>query len=119
LLQSGRAVFASTVAASGLAAEPPHSDREPLGKLGSLIEAHMAAYAAFGETVQDAGGSRRDSDRASREEETALLAICAYPAVAEGDRLAKASYLLNVEARGELDLPEHMQALLRSTMWKG
>jgi hypothetical protein len=66
LLQSGGAVFASTVAATGLAAEPPHSDREPLGKLGSLIEAHMAAYAAFGETVQDAGGSRRDSDRASR-----------------------------------------------------
>lgn len=79
----------------------------------------MAAYAAFGEAVQEVGGARRGYERASREEEMALLAICAYPAVAEGDRLAKARYLLEVEARGELDLPEHMQALLRSTMWKG
>jgi hypothetical protein len=26
---------------------------------------------------------------------------------------------LKIEARGELDLTEHMQAILRSTMWKG
>ena len=63
-------------------------------------------------------GSSRDYERASREEERALLAICAYPAVSEGDCLVKACYLLEIEARGELDLPEHMQALLRSTMSK-
>jgi len=35
----------------------------------------------------------------------------------EEDRLAR--YLLEIEARGALDLAEHMQAVLRSTMWKG
>lgn len=79
---------------------------------------HRTAYAAFGKAVHERDG-RCGQDRASREEERALLAICAYPAVREGDRLAKARYLLEIEMRGELDLPEHMQALLRSTMWKG
>lgn len=79
----------------------------------------MTAYAAFGKAVHEMGGSSRDCDRPSRAEEKALLAICAYPAVGEGDRVAKARYLLEIEARGELDLPEHMLALLRSTMWKG
>ncbi|MDX8464923.1 hypothetical protein RFM26_04410 [Mesorhizobium sp. VK23B] len=82
-----------------------------------MIEAHSTAYAAFRQ-AHEVGGSSRDRDRASQEEETALLAICAYPAVSEGDRLAKAQYLLEVEARGELDLPDHIQALLRSTMFK-
>ncbi|TPM42603.1 hypothetical protein FJ964_23095 [Mesorhizobium sp. B2-3-2] len=56
--------------------------------------------------------------RASREEERALVAICSYAAVGAGDRLAKARYFLEIEARGELDLAEHMQAVLRSTTWK-
>jgi hypothetical protein len=60
----------------------------------------------------------RDCARASREEERALLAICSYAAVGEADRLAKARYLLEIEALGELDLAEHMQAVLKSTMWK-
>jgi hypothetical protein len=60
------------------------------------------------------GGSSRDQARASRTEEKALLAVCAYPANSEYDRLAKANYLLEIETRGELDLPAHMQALLRS-----
>ncbi|CAH2396760.1 hypothetical protein MES4922_170146 [Mesorhizobium ventifaucium] len=47
-----------------------------------------------------------------------LSAPIPLPAVSEADRRAKAKYLLNVEARGELDLKEHMQAVLRSTMWK-
>ena len=84
----------------------------------TLTEAHKTAYAALGKAVHKMGGSRRDYDRAGRAEELALLAICAYPAVSEGDRLAKARYLLEIEERGELDLPEHIQALLRSTMWK-
>ncbi|MDX8470348.1 hypothetical protein RFM26_32290 [Mesorhizobium sp. VK23B] len=81
-----------------------------------MIEAHTTASAAFGKAIHEAGGSSGDDHRASREEERTLLAICAYPAVSGGDRLAKARYLLEIEARGELDLPEHIQALLRSTI---
>jgi hypothetical protein len=43
-----------------------------------LIEAHTAAYAAFGKAVHEMGGNRRDYNRAGREEERALLAVCAY-----------------------------------------
>ncbi|MGX5850027.1 hypothetical protein ACWGTO_23395 [Mesorhizobium sp. PL10] len=115
LFHSGSAVMAST--ATALAAEP-RRDRVASDKLRALIEEHTAAYAAFGEAVYEIGGSSRDYAKAGREEERALLAICAYPAISEGDRLAKAGYLLEIEARGEFDLPEHMQALLRSTMFK-
>ncbi|TPL21145.1 hypothetical protein FJ945_19695 [Mesorhizobium sp. B2-4-9] len=119
LLHSGSAVVASTVAAAALRTEPPGQDPEPSNKLRTLIEVHKAAYAAFGKTLHDIGGGRRDSARAGREEERALLPICSYAAIGEGDRLAKARYLLEIEARGELDLAEHIQAVLRSTMWKG
>ncbi|TPN02168.1 hypothetical protein FJ977_01790 [Mesorhizobium sp. B2-1-3A] len=116
LFHSGSAAVASTVAATARGTEAPGRDQEPSDRLRELIEAHRTAYAAFGKALHGIGG---DSDRASREEERALLAICGYAAVEEGDRLAKARYLLDIEARGELDLPEHMQAVLRSTMWKG
>lgn len=118
LLHSGSAVVASTVAATALGTEPPGRDRGPVDSLRALIEAHKIAYAAFGKALHEIGGGRGDSARASREEERALLAICGYVAVEEGDRLAKARYLLEIEARGELDLAQHMQAVLRSTMWK-
>ncbi|WP_245316512.1 hypothetical protein [Mesorhizobium wenxiniae] len=116
LFHSGSAVVASTIAATALGAEPPGWDKEPSNNLRALIEAHKAAYAAFDKALHDIGGGS-GSDRASREEERALLAICGYAAVMERDRLAKARYLLEIEARGELDLAEHMQAVLRSTMW--
>ncbi|WP_292638070.1 hypothetical protein [Mesorhizobium sp.] len=80
---------------------------------------HKTAYSSFGEALHETGGGRSDPARASGEEERALLAICNYAAVWEGDRLAKARYLLEIEVRGELNLAEHMQAVLRSTMWKG
>ncbi|PAP92093.1 hypothetical protein [Mesorhizobium wenxiniae] len=118
LLNAGSAVIASTVAASAFATEPRRRDREPSRDLRA-IKAHKATYAAFGKAIHEVDGSHRDHHRASRAEERALLAVCAYPAVREGDRRAKARYLLRIEARGELDLAEHMQALLRSTMWKG
>jgi hypothetical protein len=117
LVHSGSAVVVSTVAATALGTEPPGQGPEPSNKLRTLIDVHKAAYASFGEALHEIGGGR--SDRASREEERALLAICSYAAVGEGDRLAKARYLLEIEARGELDLAEHIQAVLRSTMWKG
>ena len=116
LFPSGSAAVASTVAATARATGSPGRDQEPSDRLRELIEAHRIAYAAFGKALHDLGG---DSGGASREEERALLAICGHAAVEEGDRLAKARYLLEIEAHGELDLPEHMQAVLRSTMWKG
>ncbi|MES0000951.1 hypothetical protein NKJ90_19450 [Mesorhizobium sp. M0051] len=119
LLNAGSAVIASTVAATALATKPRRRDREPSRDLRALIKAHKATYAAFGTAIHEMDCSNRDHDRASRTEERALLAVCAYPAVREGDRRAKARYLLKIEARGELDLTEHMQALLRSTMWTG
>jgi len=119
LLHSGSAVVASTVAATALCTEPPGQDRGLSDSLQALMEAHKISYAAFAEALHDKGGGRNQSDGASREEERALLAICGYPAVGEADRLAKARYLLEIEGRGELDLAEHMQAVLRSTMWRG
>lgn len=112
LLQSGSVVVATTVEAMAL--DAPRRGTE----LEALIAAHRSAYAALGRTVQEVGSHGSVFDKACRTEEEALLAICAYPSITEGDRLAKASYLLQVEARGELDLPQHMQALLRSAMWK-
>lgn len=116
VLHSGAAFFASPLAAVACSTEGPRRDRVPSDKLQALIEAHMTAYAAFGKAIHEMGASSRDHDKASREEERVLLAICAHPAVSGGDRLAKARYLLEIEARGELDLPEHIQALLLSMM---
>lgn len=113
LFHSGSAVVASTVAATALGTEPPSREKGSSDSLRALIEAHKIAYAAFGEGLHDMGGGSSEFDRASREEERALLAICGYLAVGQADRLAK------IEARGELDLAEHMQAVLRSTMWMG
>ncbi len=116
LFQSGGAVVTSTIVAKAAVAKP--SEQQSSNQLQRLIETHQAAYVAFGKVVRDVRADLSDRERASRDEEKALLAICAFPAVAEGDRLAKAGYLLEIEARGELDLPEHMQTLLRSTMSK-
>jgi len=119
LFHSDSAVVASTVAATALGTELPGQDPEPSNKLRTLIKVHKTAYASFGEALDETGGISRDRARASGEEERALIAICGYVAVGEGDRLAKARHLLEIEARGELDLAEQMQVVLRSTMWKG
>ncbi|MBZ9764531.1 hypothetical protein LB553_27205 [Mesorhizobium sp. CA8] len=116
LFHSGCAVVASTVAANGHGTKALRRNRQPSRDLVALIEAHKATYAAFGKVVHKTGSHSRDHIEAGLAEERALLAICAYRAVKQGDHLAKARYLLEIEARGELDLPEHMQALLRSTV---
>ncbi|UVK52813.1 hypothetical protein DBIPINDM_006229 [Mesorhizobium sp. AR02] len=116
LFHSGCAVAASTVAANALGTKPLSRDRQPSNDLQGLIEAHKTAYISFGKAVHEKGSRSRDHIKAGRKEERALLAICTFPAVWEVDRLGKARYLLEIEARCELDLPEHMQALLRSTM---
>ncbi|MEK1887544.1 MAG: hypothetical protein AAAB35_08215 [Phyllobacterium sp.] len=119
LLDSGSAIIASTIATMALAAEPRCVDREPSRDLRALIKAHKVTYAAFVNVIQEMAISNRDHASASRAEERALLAVCAYPAVCEADRRIKARYLLKIEARGELDMAEQIQALLHSTMWKG
>ncbi|MGX5851010.1 hypothetical protein ACWGTO_28495 [Mesorhizobium sp. PL10] len=116
LFQSGGAVVTSTIVARAAVATPSPQSQQSSNHPQELIDTHQAAYVAFGKVVRDVRANRSDRERASRDEENALLAICAYPAVEEGDRLAKARYLLEIEARGELDLPVHMQTLLRSTM---
>lgn len=85
-------------------------------ELQALIATHEAAYDALHAAVHRAGGSPHDRKRADWIEEQALLAICSFPATSRGDRQFKAEYLLTVEARGELDLEEHMQAILHSIM---
>lgn len=108
LFHTGSAVVASTVAATALGKEPPGQDPDPSTKLRTLIDEHKTAYSSFGEALHETGVGRIHSARASREEERALLAVCSYAAVGEGDRRARRT-----------DLAEHMQAVLRSTMWKG
>ncbi|MFD2058020.1 hypothetical protein ACFSQT_34550 [Mesorhizobium calcicola] len=83
-------------------------------ELRALIGAHEATYVGLHRVVHQAGSSSDERKRADRIEQDALLAICSYPAISRGDRRAKAEYLLAVEARGELDLEEQMQAILHS-----
>jgi hypothetical protein len=107
----GSAVIGTTVAGIGIATE-----REPSQGMSTLIEAHMAAYATFMKAIREPSGRHNDHAAGSRAEEKALLAVCGFSAISEADRRAKATYLLQVEARGELDLREHMQTVLLSMM---
>jgi hypothetical protein len=112
------AIIAAAVPGRALA-EAPHisAQRERTSlELLALIRRHQTAYAAFESAMNQTGGNRLDRDRADRIEEEALLAVCSYPAICSGDRRTKATYLLAVEARGELDLETHMQAVLRSML---
>jgi hypothetical protein len=105
----GSAVLGANVVGTEIAGE-----QEPSRELASLIEAQKVAYATFMKTIRKPHGTRKDHAASSRSEEKALLAICGFPAISEVDRRAKATYLLQIEARGELDLREHMQAVLFS-----
>jgi len=116
LVGSTSALFASTAVETAIAGIPQLRRQGPSRQLQKLIETHKKTYAAFGEAINGRGSHNGDHAKASRAEEKALLAVCSYPAVSEDDRRAKANYLLKTEARGELDLREHMQAVLRSMM---
>ncbi|TRC93129.1 hypothetical protein FJV76_19290 [Mesorhizobium sp. WSM4303] len=83
-------------------------------ELRARIAAHEEAYAALLQIVHQSGSTWQDRKTADRVEQQALLAICCHPTTGSSERRAKAEYLLKVEARGELDLEEHMQALLHS-----
>ena len=116
LLGCGSAAIVAPVAAAAVAAEPLRRDRESSRDLLALIEAHETTYEVFGKAIQTMDGNNCDPDEASRAEEKALLAVCAFSAIGDGDRRTKARYLLKIAARGELDLAEHMRALLHSEM---
>ena len=109
-----RTLLALTGAA--VAVDPVSAEERTSPKLQVLVAAHEAAYAAFHRVVNREGSSRDDRARADGLEQEALLAICSYPAISRDDCRAKAEYLLAVEARGELDLQEHIQAILHSMM---
>jgi hypothetical protein len=117
IVNSASAVIGTTIVGMAIAKQPRARNRIPSRELRALIKAHGAAYAAFGRALHETGNNGRACRKASQAEEKALLAVCSYPAVSVGDRRVKAKYLLKVEARGELDLKEHMRAVLRSTMW--
>ncbi len=120
---SRRAVLAALPVAGVVVAQPrcvvsdaeAAAPRQASPELRALIQAHKAAYTALLDTVADQPGvSKHAYADADRVEQRALLAICSYPAINVGDRQAKARYLQAIEARGELDLPQHIQAILRS-----
>ena len=110
----GCAVFGTPVATTGIAWDL--REQEPSRALSTLIETHEATYAAFIKVIRKPNDSRNDHAATSRDEEKALVALCGFPAITEVDRQTKAIYLLQIEARGELDLREHMQAVRRSMM---
>ncbi|MCT7378351.1 hypothetical protein [Chelativorans salis] len=118
LVSSTSALVASTVVEKAIARVRPRRNRSSSGQLRELIEAHKTAYAEFSKSIRKWGSHSHQHAKANRAEEKALLAVCSHPAVSKGDRRAKAKYLLRIEARRELDLSEHMQAVLRSTMYK-
>ncbi len=105
----GSAVIGTTVAGLGIAPE-----REPSHEMSTLIEAHIATYATFMKAIRKPSDRHNDHAASSKAEEKALLAVCGFTAISEADRRVKATYLLQIEARGELDLREHMQTVLLS-----
>lgn len=109
-----RTLLALTGAA--VASDPASADARPSPKLQALIAAHGATYEAFHCVVHRTGSGMDACDRADKVEREALLAVCSFPAVSREDRRTKSKYLLAVEARGELDLEAHMQAILHSMM---
>jgi hypothetical protein len=119
---SRRTVLAALPVAGIVVAQPrcvasdaePAATQEASPELRSLIEAHEAAYTALDAVICRPGVSGGAYDDADRVEQKALLSLCSYPAISTGDRRAKARYLMAIEERGELDLPEHMQAILQS-----
>ncbi|MER8977966.1 hypothetical protein [Mesorhizobium sp. M0870] len=108
-----RTLLAFTAVASAI--EPTFAEEEGASpELRALIGAHEASYVGLHRVVHQAGSTSNERKTADRIEQEASLAICSYPAISRGDRRAKADYLLTAEARGELDLEEHMQAILHS-----
>jgi hypothetical protein len=107
----GSAILSATVVKKGIA-----GGKEPINELSALIEAHRTAYSTFMKAIREPDGTSNDHTARSQDEERALLAVCGFPAICKADRRAKATYLLQIEERGELDLREHVQTILFSMM---
>lgn len=108
--------FTGATAAIG----PASAEGEGVSRiLQALIVAHEEAYAHFHRVFRRPDSRRQDRERVDRIEQEALLAICAYSATSRADSRAKAEYLLALEARGELDREEHIQAILHSMLRLG
>ena len=117
---SRRTVLAALPVAGIVVAQPRcvASDAEAAATQEASPE--QAAYTALtlNAVIWRPGVSGHAYDDADRVEQKALLTLCSYPAIETRDRRAKAGYLMAIEGRGELDLPQHMQAILQS-MWNG
>lgn len=100
--------------ASDAEAEPRPVKASP--ELKALIRTHWTIYLNFVDRAVHRNVGKRTHHSLSCAEERPLLTICAYPAVTQADRHCKVRYLLAIEKRGELDLPEHMEAILRSML---
>ncbi|HWK64004.1 MAG TPA: hypothetical protein VNS34_03640 [Rhizobiaceae bacterium] len=110
-----RTLLAFTGAAATL--KPAFAEKGTVSsELQALIAAHGVSYAALHQVFRRPGSLLHDREQADRLEQEALLAVCAYSASTPSERRAKAEYLLAVEARGELDREEHMQAILQSML---
>lgn len=114
LITSTSALIAS--AADGSVVTDAQDGAGPSRDLSDLISDHQSAYTSLCRAINETGHDAGEIARLNEGEEGALLAVCSYRPIYQRDRHAKASYLLEIEARGELDLPVHIQALLRSML---
>lgn len=110
------ATSASTLAGTVAIGASPNRKEEPSPVLFDLISTHQSTYDLFCRAIHEPGHDAGEIAKISRDEEKALLGVCSFQALSDHDRRNKAEYLLEIEQRGELDLREHMQAILRSML---
>lgn len=110
------ATSASTLVGTVAVGASSSAEQAPSPVLLNLIGTHQSTYDLFCHAMHESDHDAGEIAKLGRDEETALLAVCSFRASSEHDRRAKAEYLLEIERRGELDLREQMQALLRSML---
>jgi hypothetical protein len=116
LVTSTSALIGSATEGESSAGVSRSPDKAPSPDLLNSIHEHQSAYALFCHAIHEPGHDAGEIAAISQDEETALLAICTFRTLNDHDRRAKAEYLLEIEQRGELDLREHIQAVLRSML---
>ena len=116
LLVTSTSVLLGSPADSEAVASGPGPHQQPSRDLSDLIHEHRSAYALFCEAMHASGRDAAETAKIGRDEEAALLAICSFRALTDCDRRTKAEYLLEIERRGELDLSEHIRAVLQSML---
>lgn len=116
LLVTSTSVLLGSAADSEAAASGKGPQQQPSRDLLNLIYEHRSAYALFCHAMHASGHNAGETAKIGRDEETALLAICSFRTLTDCDRRTKAEYLLEIERRGELDLGEHIRAVLQSML---